>query len=118
MVKQLLQAGADPNGTPENPPIVSAAYRGYYRVVEHLLTHPDIEVDKQDIDGLTALWAAAKNGSMGMVNLLLEAGADPSVTTETQGTPAQRAQRKVAEYEAIVQRLEQHTTRQTSSTKP
>ena len=55
MVKQLLQADADPNDSPENPPIVSAAYRGYNRVVEHLLTHPDIEVDKQDIDRLNAL---------------------------------------------------------------
>ena len=87
-------------------------------VVEHLLAQPGIEVDKQDIDGLTALWAAAKNGSMGMVNLLLEAGADPSIKTETQGDPEQMARHKITQYEEIVRRLEQHAEQQSASTNP
>lgn len=105
MVKMLVEAGADPNGMPNNPPLGSAAFRGYSRVVQYLLAQPEIEVDQQDIDGLTALWCAAKNGSVWMVDMLLEAGADPSIKRERGGTPEDEAREKIDKFEAVIKRL-------------
>ncbi len=117
MVKMLVEAGADPNGTPNNPPLVSAAYRGRFRVVEYLLAQPKIEVNKHDIDGLTALWAAAKNGSAGMVDMLLKAGADRSLKNERGETPEDKARQSIDKFEGVIKRLER-TTEQDGADQP
>lgn len=91
MVKLLLKAGADPNGEKNDPPLTSAAYRGSKRSIYILLKHPDIDVNKRDIDGQTALLVAAKRGYGDIVEILLEAGADPTIKDRHGNTPADRA---------------------------
>lgn len=105
MVKLLLEAGADPNGTRNHPVLTSAAYRGTVRSIQLLLAHPKIEVNKRDIDGQTALLVAAKRGHTRIVELLLEAGADPSLKNERGETPEDKARQNLDKIEGILKRL-------------
>ena len=108
MAKLLVEAGMDPNGPqdPQSiPPIIMAAFRGNVKLVEYLLAQPKIEVDKRDIDGQTALLVAAKKGNARIVDLLLEAGADPTLKNERGETPEDKAQQNIDKFEGIIKRL-------------
>ncbi len=109
MVKMLREAGADPNGMPNDPPLTSAAYRGNASALRYLLARPKIDVDKRDIDGYTALMWAASHGHADIVDMLLEAGADPSLRNRHGETPEGKARQGIGRFEGIIERLGQST---------
>jgi ankyrin repeat protein len=76
----LLDGGADVNGgLPLGTPLVVAASSGKIAAVKLLLQH-HAEVDKpfriEELEGVTALMAAAIEGKEDVVRLLVQAGAD------------------------------------------
>ena len=72
VVKQLLEAGADPNLT---FPLYSAALLGDEGVVQLLLAHK-VNVNARRDDDSTALYAAAQEGHAAIIDRLASAGAD------------------------------------------
>ncbi|TQN65279.1 Serine/threonine-protein phosphatase 6 regulatory ankyrin repeat subunit A [Colletotrichum shisoi] len=54
-----------------------AAQSGLVEYVKHLLSSPDVAVDAADVQGKTPLWWAASFGRAEVVQVLIEAGADP-----------------------------------------
>jgi hypothetical protein len=82
-VKVLLSAGVNPNAT-DNPwmgstALGNAAYQTNRDLVVLLLAQPHIIVDVTNVDGCTALMSAAGDGSVDIVDLLMKAGANPSL---------------------------------------
>ena len=53
-------------------------------LVQHILSLSTSEIDRQDIDGFTALHHAVSNSNIILVELLLEKGADPNIRTENE----------------------------------
>ncbi len=105
MVWLLLEAGADPNGGPNYPPLQSAAFHGTVASVKHLLAHPKIEVDKRNRDGRTALITAAGRGHAEVVQMLLKAGADPTLKCNHGKTAADHARDGMRKFEGIIKRV-------------
>ncbi|WQF75414.1 Putative NACHT nucleoside triphosphatase, P-loop containing nucleoside triphosphate hydrolase [Colletotrichum destructivum] len=58
-------------------PLHIAAQSGLVEYVKHLLSFPDVAVDAADVQGKTPLWWAASFGRAEVVQVLIEAGADP-----------------------------------------
>lgn len=82
MVTKLLDHGEDP-GTQDaggNTPLHLASARGFHQSVSLLVTSPLAQLEKANVDGLTALQVAAESGFVNAVRILLKAGADPSQT--------------------------------------
>ncbi|KYN02488.1 PREDICTED: ankyrin-2-like [Cyphomyrmex costatus] len=82
MVTKLLVHGEDP-GTQDasgNTPLHLASARGFHQTVSLLVTSPLAQLEKVNIDGLTALQVATESGFANAVKILLKAGADPSQT--------------------------------------
>lgn len=82
MVTKLLEHAEDP-GTQDaggNTPLHLASARGFHQTVSLLVTSPLAQLEKVNIDGLTALQVAAESGFVNAVRILLKAGADPSQT--------------------------------------
>lgn len=82
-VKELLNAGADPNAEAIDgwTVLMVAVEYGWVDIVELLLdkgANPNVK----DRHGWTALMVAALKGYTGIVKLLLDAGADPDVKNE------------------------------------
>lgn len=78
MVELLLKAGADPN-TPlpgGEPPLMTAARTGALAAVKALLARGAAVDPKEDRRGQTALMWAAAEGHAGVVQELIDAGAD------------------------------------------
>ncbi|KAK2575878.1 hypothetical protein KPH14_007249 [Odynerus spinipes] len=82
MVAKLLEHGEDPSvqDAGGNTPLHLASARGFHRTVSLLVTSPLAQLEKTNLDGLTALQVAAESGFVNAVKLLLKAGADPSQT--------------------------------------
>jgi len=75
LVKTLLEKGANPNARmTRRPPGFSGLGGGY-----------------EDAPGATAILLAAASADLEMVQLLLAAGADPTLTTDTKTTPVMAA---------------------------
>lgn len=106
MVKLLLEAGADPNGEPNNPPLTSAAFRGSSLTVKLLLEQPNIDINKRGSDGQTALLIAASKGHSKIVEMLLEAGADARIPNKHGETPADKARQRIQEIEGVIKKLD------------
>ncbi|XP_029667996.1 ankyrin-3-like [Formica exsecta] len=82
VVMWLLEHGEDP-GTQDaggNTPLHLASARGFHQTVSLLVTSPLAQLERVNVDGLTALQIAAESGFVNAVKVLLKAGADPSQT--------------------------------------
>lgn len=102
-VKVLLSAGVDPNATNRySNALSSAAYRGNCGVVALLLAQPGIKADAPDADGSTALMWAAKHGDLDIVNLLVKAGANPSLKNNRGETAEALAEQIVSDCRCLL----------------
>ena len=77
-VKILLELGADINrsDTKGQTPLMHASFNDSVNSVRQLLAHKDIKLEEKQITGETALLLAANFGSVKMLSLLIQAGAD------------------------------------------
>jgi ankyrin repeat protein len=92
-VRLLVDAGADVAlpGAARKTPLMAAAISGNTDIVKILLGADNAALDARDGDNWTALAHAVKKGRRDIVNLLLEAGADPETTDSRGLTPFNRA---------------------------
>jgi ankyrin repeat protein len=83
VVRLLLERGADPTIADHggSTPLMTASYQGHVEVVRSLLGHPSAKtmLNRRDRYGKTALWEACYYGRGGVVRVLLESGADPTI---------------------------------------
>jgi ankyrin repeat protein len=75
IVRALLDAGADVNIQPDNPPLVCAGAAGNETVVG-LVLQAGASVETRSPDGRSALSEACKHNHLAVVRILLEAGAN------------------------------------------
>lgn len=82
VVTKLLEHGEDPSmqDAGGNTPLHLASARGFHQTVSLLVTSPLAQLEKSNVDGLTALQVAAESGFVNAIRILLKAGADPSQT--------------------------------------
>lgn len=107
MAKILLSAGVDPNATNHySAPLIWAAYRGNRDLTVLLLSQPTIKVDVTDVDGSTALMRAAAHGSSDIVDLLLNAHANPDIQNKRGETATTFTAGDTAAKRAIIARLQ------------
>src|SRR6185295_902374 len=95
MVTALIQAGADvnsPHHDYRHTALFWASFKGYMDSVKLLLAQPGIKLDAINIDGDTALMAAAENGHAEIAEMLLKAGANVSITDKRGETATSLAQ--------------------------
>ena len=106
MITALLQAGADVNSRRRygHTALFWASYRGNKNSVKLLLAQPGIKLDETDVDGDTALMAAAEHGHAEIVEMLLKAGANVSITDKRGETATTLAQKALAKQQAIVEK--------------
>lgn len=88
----LINHGADVNGADQDSetPLMIAASLDYLDFVRLLLKHPDINVNAKNNDELggdTALLLAVRAGSISIVELLLNNGADPNINSKNGFSP-------------------------------
>ena len=94
----LLKYGADINGKGKSlPPLHIAAAEGKRDIVDFLISK-NVNLDKQDAAGRTALMYAASEGKKQIVITLLKAGADKSIV-DLNGTTAFDYAEEQEEYE-------------------
>lgn len=107
MVKALLQAGADvnsPHPDYRHTALLWASFKGYKDSVKLLLAQPGIKLDAINIDGGTALMAAAENGHAEIAEMLLKAGANVRITDERGETATSLAQKALAKQQVMVEK--------------
>src|SRR4029079_18644074 len=107
MITALLQAGADVNSRNDRlvgglsfTALYAAVHKGNKDSVKLLLAQPGIKLDESNDDGDTALMVAAEHGHAEIVEMLLKAGADVSITDEAGETAITRAQKTLAKQQA------------------
>lgn len=89
ILKDLLKAGADANEIEKwyrYNPLIFASATGNLQAVEVLLS-AGVAVNHQSNDGLTGLIGAAIKGSKEIVQILLAAGADPTIRARQRAVP-------------------------------
>jgi ankyrin repeat protein len=107
-VKILLDAGADPNraAADDRKPLMLAARTGLDESVRTLLDKGAEVNGRNEKDGTTALMWAANNGHKGIVEYLIERGADASLTAKDGWTAGEAA--RMAGHVEIADKLERH----------
>jgi ankyrin repeat protein len=112
MVTVLLQAGADVNSRHDSFTALHwASYKGNQNTVKLLLAQPGLKLDDTNIDGRTALMAAAEQGHAEIVEMLLKAGANASTTLIGGETAAALAQKTLAKQQAVVEKQQRIISR-------
>ena len=106
VVSLLVDRGFDTNRRAHSGwvPLMIAALRGNVAVVEILLSRKEIQIDRQDDDGWTALWYASRYNHPEVIGLLLPAGEDPRIATNHGRTALDTA--RAGGYEECIQLLE------------
>ena len=102
----LLAEGALPDGPSDaagNSALMGVAFKGY-SAIARLLIEGGAQVDRRNGAGQTALMMAALFNQIEVVDLLLEAGADPHATDAAGNSPAGLARQQG--NEALAARLE------------
>jgi ankyrin repeat protein len=84
VIKTLLGRGADVNF---QKPILEAIRADRLPIVKLLLEAPDIDVDTRDDNGSTLLYVATEWNTPAVVDLLINAGADPTIRNNEGKTP-------------------------------
>lgn len=96
-IRLLLENGADPNVTANNPmrvaPLHSACAASSYEIAE-LLIKAGANVNAKQMRGVTPLHSAAHNGQARLARLLIERGADVQAKTDDGKTPLAMAEEK------------------------
>jgi hypothetical protein len=92
VVALLLDGGADPTlaSGSRMTPLAIASHYGCTETVRCLLAHPSAAITinrRENLRGRTALWWACQGGHGGVVRLLLEHGADPTIANNHGATP-------------------------------
>ncbi|KAM3568436.1 hypothetical protein VYU27_009439 [Nannochloropsis oceanica] len=89
--EKFLNTPLDGDG---NTPLIMAAGRGSYRVVQWLVSQKGINLDARNRFGWTALYEAAGTGHRHVLERLVQAGADPTIpaTSWPRHVPSQMAQ--------------------------
>ena len=109
MVTALIQAGADVNSPlPDyhDTALFRASFKGNKDLVKLLLAQPGIQLDAINIDGDTALMAAAEKGHLEIAEMLLKAGAKVNITDKRGETATSLAQQALAKQQAMVSKLQ------------
>jgi hypothetical protein len=107
IVTALIKAGADVNSPHvdyRHTALQGASYKGNKDMVKLLLAQPGIKLDAINIDGDTALMAAAENGHAEIAEMLLKAGANVSITDMRGETATSLAQKTLAKQQAVVEK--------------
>lgn len=79
MVKELLEAGADPDLADDlrgMTALIDASYKGYIQIVETLVRYTKDINKSEKIFGYTALMEAARGGELEIAKMLVEHGAN------------------------------------------
>ena len=100
ITRDLLSAGADPNMLWSISPLMQAASHGYDEIARELLA-ANADVNLKNTSNETALKFAIHESQDKVVEVLLEAGADPTIKTRgisPEYTPAEWAQERQAMY--------------------
>ena len=92
----LVARGAHPSlhSRSRTTPLMYACIRGHMEVARCLLRHQGSLLDAVDQWGQTALYHGACFGHAGVVSLLLQAGADPTIADQRGLTPLGKARDK------------------------
>ena len=109
MVTALIEAGADVNSPQRDyghTALFWASFNGHKNIAKLLLAQPGIQLNAINIDGDTALMAAAEKGHLEIVEMLLKAGAKVSITNKRGETAASLAQEALAKQQAMVSKLQ------------
>jgi ankyrin repeat protein len=84
---RLLSNSTSPNGSESSERPIHAAARYGHALAVHALIKAGAELDYVDSDGLTILHRASSLGQNHLVEILLDAGADPNVKSRSGKTP-------------------------------
>jgi ankyrin repeat protein len=108
IVRILVEAGADPNGTYTVTPLVTAAASGDEAITTYLLDH-GAKIDKVDAMGHTALEAAVRGRQLESVKLILKYDPNPNRNLAGGGTVLDLVGNSTAlKDEAVARELRSH----------
>lgn len=103
LLTTLLAAGADVNSPHEDygyTALFWASVRGHIASAQLLLAQPGIQLNITNIDGDTALMAAAEHGHAEIAEMLLKAGANVTLTDKRGETATSFAEKSLAKLQA------------------
>jgi ankyrin repeat protein len=107
MVTALIEAGADvnsPDADYGHTALFWASARGNKNSVKLLLAQPGIKLDAINIDGNTALLAAVGHGDAEIIEMLLKAGANVSITNKRGETATAIAKKGLEKQQATLRK--------------
>ena len=88
-VKMLVDAGADVRATDaeRDTCLTLAAYHGHTDIVRYLVSFPEVDLNHQEINNCTTLYCAVQEKHADMVQVLIDAGADIEIKTDSGRSP-------------------------------
>lgn len=118
MLKALVEIGADIEDRTNNwrTPLIWSSLWGHYDIVEYLVDTAHANISASDVEGMTALMSATKNGHTNVVEYLINRGADPTATNFYNGTAFSIA--KIRNDEQLINLLEPYFPEEKESKDP